>query len=144
VKFLRKFTEENGNIFTTNYDLLLYWAIMENQSSIKSFLNDIQSSSKKKNVKNCLDFLSINDGFSKENNKMKWIEGKYNQSKQNVYYLHGALHLFAEDNNTYKINRNWNNLFCNLLTQIHSNLDRKTQLLIILEGDSQRKLEAIN
>ena len=78
-KFLNPFLQNGGKIFSTNYDILLYWILMRNEN-IKS-----------------------NDGFG----RFKIEEGQDNQEAiysdliwgenkngQNTFYLHGALPLF--------------------------------------------------
>ncbi len=57
-----------GQVFTTNYDLLLYWTLM-------------------RRVKG----LSANDGFG--GRPLVWSR----RTEQAIFYLHGALHLFETD-----------------------------------------------
>lgn len=79
--FLGLFLQNKGQIFTTNYDLLLYWVLMRNKLTNSS------------------------DGFgygdedddewfpteARDESSLKW--GKF-RDIQNIHYLHGALHLF--------------------------------------------------
>jgi hypothetical protein len=77
--FLSDYIAHGGKIFTTNYDLLLYWVLMRNKID------------------------GHNDGFGQEFEgfdsttgdaefaDLAW--GKY-KNDQVVFYLHGALHLF--------------------------------------------------
>ena len=64
-----------GHIFTLNYDLLLYWALVKCEPR-------------------------GNDGFLPNSNKLLW---KGPNSEQGVHYLHGALHLFEKDDTVEKI-----------------------------------------
>lgn len=63
-----------GKVFTTNYDLLLYWTLMRR-----------------------VDDLAANDGF--RGKPLTWQP----QVMQAVFYLHGALHLFEKDGVTQKL-----------------------------------------
>jgi hypothetical protein len=80
--FLHQFLDTEGQIFSTNYDLLLYWVLMR-----QNFANAI-------------------DGFGREllnpieaargEEAQDWSELRWgpNKSRQNIHYLHGALPLF--------------------------------------------------
>ncbi len=81
-RFVNRFLKTGGSIFTSNYDLLLYWVLM------------------RQGIPNAC------DGFGREllnpievENKTEeadWSELRWgpNRSKQNVFYVHGALPLF--------------------------------------------------
>ncbi len=117
-KFLSKFSK----IFTTNYDLLLYWICMESKSNFIS--------------------CPINDGFGlfdpPDINDLGWIHPE----KQNFYYLHGALHLFDDSyGNVFKLRRD-NNI--SLRNQIFERISNGSYPLVIFEGKHQQKLEKIN
>jgi hypothetical protein len=58
-----------GRVFTTNYDLFLYWVLMQRQTRLRLY-----------------------DGFDSEG---LWREGRAHETF--VFYLHGALHHFEED-----------------------------------------------
>lgn len=73
IDFISRF----NNIFTLNYDHLLYWAIMD--------IND-----------------SYNDGFSYNSPYDNIWTNRWDN--QNIFYLHGANFLFADNcNNTFKV-----------------------------------------
>ena len=57
------------NIFTTNYDLLTYWALIE-----------LWKNNRK-----------VNDGFSTKNNSLVFDHENFDSHALNFYYLHGAL-----------------------------------------------------
>lgn len=63
-----------GKVFTTNYDLLLYWTLVRRMKG-----------------------LAANDGF--HGRPLAWER----QDQQAVFYLHGALHLFERDGVTRKL-----------------------------------------
>lgn len=64
-----------GKIFSTNYDLLLYWTLMRRGAALK-----------------------FNDGF-RGRNPLSWLK----QAEQSIFYLHGALHLFEVGGVTQKL-----------------------------------------
>ncbi len=125
-----KFISNFNNIFTLNYDLLLYWVIMyavnfyqKNQSKYKNY------------VKNP-DFYP-RDGFDNNPNgdDCIWCKDKW---QQNVFYLHGGLHLFYDSQNTYKLisDRNNNRSISDKTTFW---LEKGVSPLVITEGNSKDK-----
>lgn len=78
-KSTRVFLNHFGKIFTTNYDLLLYWSLCRN---IDGKI-----------------LAGWRDGFSGENGHLSWDKG----NDQNSYYLHGAMHLFMDSPDVDKI-----------------------------------------
>lgn len=79
--FLKIFLDSNGHLFSTNYDLLLYWVLM------------------RQNIPNAIDGFGReleNPMETKHGKEPEWSELRWgpNASKQNVHYLHGALPLF--------------------------------------------------
>ena len=90
-KFLNNYLLNNGYIFSTNYDLLLYWVLMRNN------------------------FGKAVDGFGREllNDPDEFVpnwEPEYstdliwgiNKDEQSIFYLHGALPLFDTGINVIK------------------------------------------
>lgn len=69
-------------IFSTNYDLLLYWVVMRsnNKNCIDGFGRDIENDTREYIPDEDLEF-----------SELRW--GKHKDS-QNIFYLHGALHIF--------------------------------------------------
>lgn len=119
INFISKFDQ----IFTTNYDLLLYWIIMDNFKSYK------------------------NDGFGYPPVPVEphlshpiWL----NELKQNTFYLHGSFHLYSS-NYTYKeVATNYENEYMPLLQKIKNKIDNNEYPLIVFEGSSAEKLLTIN
>lgn len=82
-KITLKFLSNFNYIFTLNYDLLLYWLLMYNLVELKKEFGDLK------------------DGYvGCEEYYREWA--KFNDW-QNVFYLHGALHLFYKNRDAYKI-----------------------------------------
>ncbi len=115
LSFLSKFE----NIFTVNYDLLLYWLIIFNIKDCDKFWGD------------------MNDGFSE--NSPKDCIWPYNLSViPNIFYLHGGLHLFHNERDTYKIKYD-NENGVSLLKQIKAYIKYNIYPLVITEGNSNDK-----
>lgn len=118
LSFLSSFT----NIFTVNYDLLLYWSIIFNIKDNNKFWGD------------------MNDGFS-WNSPKDCIWKPYSLKLKvipNVFYLHGGLHLFHNERDTFKITYDNENKIC-LLDQIKAYINNDISPLVITEGNSKDK-----
>lgn len=105
-------------IYTTNYDLLLYWAIMtENPPRFKDY------------------FWSENDSFDIDYSELFHAEDKI------ILYLHGALHLVKStlSGKTRKLTASSRNL----LAQFGQSLDSGETPLFVTEGRPHDKLAAI-
>ena len=125
-----KFISNFNNIFTLNYDLLLYWVIMY---AVNFYHEDLFGY--KNYVKNP-DFYP-RDGFANNPNgdDCIWEKDKW---EQNVFYLHGGLHLFYDSQNTYKLisDRNNNQSISDKTIFL---LTRGISPLVITEGNSKDK-----
>ena len=109
------FLKQFDTVFTTNYDLLLYWA---------SLFDGL---------------FPFEDGFGREVN----TDDDYcvflptGSSNKHIYFLHGALHLYTQSGEVRK--RVWINTGLPLMEQIRSALDERRYPLIVSEGDSASK-----
>jgi hypothetical protein len=116
--FLRKF----DHIFTLNYDVLLYWALMQTE----------------------VDNLPLrpDDGFRhpEEDPDLPYVSWQQANSAT-VYFLHGALHLF--DRATEITKYTWSKTDKAIVDQIREALDRDEFPLFVAEGTSKSKLERI-
>lgn len=81
-RFLRPFLQTEGHIFTTNYDLLLYWVLMRNEvmDAVDGFGRDRENPED--------EFVPEEE---LEYSELRW--GKHRKD-QVIHYLHGALPLF--------------------------------------------------
>lgn len=89
-KFLKPYLEK-GKVFTLNYDLLPYWAVVK--------IADLSEADRNKN--SLLNVPDFNEGFTEfTNGRWVWRQG----GKQNVFYCHGALNFEynSDANETYK------------------------------------------
>ncbi|AMP90223.1 DUF4917 family protein [Legionella pneumophila] len=129
LRLLSKFSK----IFTTNYDLLLYWIIMERNSPILSLfeLKDFDIST-----------LPTDDGFSrgKSTNGLLLWKPEHNYREQQIFYLHGSLFIIEIDDFYLKIESNNEGY---ILDQLESSLISGQQPLIVLEGSSAHKADKI-
>jgi hypothetical protein len=113
------FLEQFGEVFTLNYDLLLYWAMGSNG------------------------FRSFDDGFRRS------ADGDLEHLRpenQTVHFLHGALHLWEEadlggEPITYK--KEWTR-GSTLIEALRAALDRGRYPLVVMEGTARQKQTAID
>jgi hypothetical protein len=112
----------NGSVYTVNYDLLLYWTLLQ----------DLEPE------------VSNDDGFraDAEDPDAEWViwDG-YAGHSQRVHYLHGGLHLYDAGNVLKKIT--WARTGVPLIDQIRAALDRNDYPLVVTEGASDEKLAKI-
>lgn len=108
--------------FTVNYDLLLYWAVMQSEIEPQ---------------------VSSDDAFRRSESG----EGEYvswepeNTDYQKLYYLHGALHIFDSQIEVQKYT--WAGTGLRLIDQIRDALDRGLYPLFVAEGETQQKYARI-
>ncbi|MBY5959605.1 DUF4917 family protein [Membranicola marinus] len=126
--FLHEYLKKDGKVFSTNYDLLLYWVLMRNESKY------------------------ANDGFGKEHlnpvetrrgqeeakyGDLNW--GKYKEM-QKIFYVHGTLPIFdtgiAIEKEVYT-NRKY------LLENIKDRMNNKDYPVFVTAGNGEEKLEHI-
>ena len=123
--FLKTFLGTGGNLYSTNYDLLLYWVLMRNED------------------------LPHVDGFGPqlENpddppedrvwSDLRW--GKY-RDEQNVFYLHGALPFFDDGVAVVKEQYSEHNY---LLQNISARMEKGEYPIFVTAGDGRQKLTHI-
>ena len=119
--FLRNF---DGSVYTANYDLLLYWVLMHFKDTAQK--------------------IRCNDGFQKDEDEpeadfVSWDGGSGH--KQNIFFLHGALHVFDAETKIEKFT--WSNTGIRLIDQIRAALDSNKFPLFVSEGSSAEKRKAI-
>jgi hypothetical protein len=128
--FLANFIQVGGYVFYLNYDLLMYWVLM----------NSLDKPD---------EVLKCNDGFGRDayvsgdhvefSDYLSW-QGK--SSGQNVHYLHGAIHLFDTSGHLEKFS--WVDSGFPLLEQTKKAFNVGKFPLFVSEGDSEKKLQRIN
>ena len=122
-------SKNNGYVFTLNYDLLLYWTLMnEGNPFAESKIN-----------------LEKNDGFGNEfdNHDAEYVvwQGDSGAHGQTVVFLHGALHLFDAGSELQKFT--WVRSGLPLIDQIRSAMDENKFPIFVSEGSSQQKKDKI-
>ena len=119
IDFLKPYT----HVFTTNYDLLLYWCTMQGLTSAN---------------------LQFGDGFRTsvdDPGAEHVVFSKRIGSEKGIFYLHGALHIFEEDGETRK--HCWNRSGERLTSHVLQALKHNRFPLFVAEGTSLQKLEHI-
>lgn len=128
-KFLNVFLENEGNVFTTNYDILLYWVLMRNSDSIKAAIDGFG-----RERENPDEYVEEED---LEYSELRW--GKH-KSEQNVHYLHGALPIFDTGIDIVKEEYDGQNY---ILDNIKARIEKKEYPVFVTAGDGQEKLRHI-
>lgn len=118
----KAFLKNFKTYYTINYDLLLYWALMQDQIAPD---------------------LKCDDGFrtpeAGESAYVTWEPD--NTRSQTVHYLHGALHLFDAGTEIQKYT--WTNTGTPLIEQVRQALDNNLYPLFVAGGLSRDKLDRI-
>lgn len=118
VEFLKPF----GTIYSTNYDMLLYWTVM--QSMEDASRGDVRR----------------DDGFREARPSDAYVVwDPFNVDGQNVHYLHGALHLYLDESRGELQKLTWRRTSRTLLDQIRSQLASERYPLMVSEGSSEEK-----
>lgn len=125
--FLRLFLESGGNIYTTNYDLLLYWVLMRQgvANPVDGFGRELENP------------VEASEGEEQEWSELRWGP---NQAEQNIHYLHGALHLFDSRADVIKEQYDSNGY---LLENISTRLDEGSYPIFVTAGNGEEKLDHI-
>lgn len=125
--FLKTFLDEGNHIFTTNYDVLLYWVLMRNQSKISNAIDGFG-----RERVNPDEYVSEEE---LEYSELRW--GKH-KDQQNVHYLHGALPIF--DTGTEIVKEEYKTGQQYLMTKIEERLKRKEYPIFVTAGNGEEKL----
>lgn len=126
--FLKEYLDKEGHIFTTNYDLLLYWVLMRNQSNLKNIIDGFGREYIEKD--------EFENNFEPEFGDLEWGP---NQHEQKVHYVHGALHIF--DAGVSIIKEIFDGDY--LLDNVKKRIDNKEYPVFVTAGDGNQKLEHI-
>lgn len=123
----QQFLSNFHTTYTFNYDLLLYWTHMHRESEAEIQSDDgFRTSSE-----------DVDTGI--ESDYVVWEAGQSHE--QNMWFLHGALHVF--DSGTEIRKYTWNRTGVRLIEQIRDALSRDFFPLFVAEGSSNEKLERI-
>lgn len=126
-EFLNSFLTTGGSIFTTNYDLLLYWVLLRGAvpNHVDGFGREL-----------------LNPVESRNGEEQDWSELRWgpNQDRQNVHYLHGALPLFDTGLDIVKEEYTGDAF---LLENISTRLKKGEYPVFVTAGNGDEKLERI-
>jgi len=125
--FLKIFLDSGGSIYSTNYDLLLYWVLMRN-----SVVNHVDGCGRE--LENPDEFVPHEEQIWSE---LTW--GKH-RDDQNVFYLHGALPFFDAGVSVVKEEYDVYNY---LLQKISARMDKGEYPIFVTAGDGEQKLRHI-
>jgi hypothetical protein len=129
-KFLSHFLggENGGQVYTLNYDLLLYWALMHDDPPFEPATA-----------------LAKNDGFGndEEDPQADYVvwQGEAAAHSARVHFLHGALHLFDAGAELKKYT--WVRKGTPLIVQIREAINANAFPLYVAEGSSLQKKKKI-
>ena len=121
------FLDNFDTTYTFNYDLLLYWTHMHRENRA-----DVQSDDGLRTSQS-----DIESGIPSD--YVVWESGQSHD--QNMWFLHGALHVF--DSGTEIQKYTWNRTGVRLIEQIREALSRDFFPLFVAEGSSAEKFERI-
>lgn len=117
----RRFLANFERVYTLNYDLLLYWAYMQDEIEPE---------------------IECDDGFRHPDEPQEYVTWEVeNTFDQKIYYIHGALHLFDAGHELQKYT--WTNTGVRLIDQVRTALAASKYPLFVSEGDSEEKLARI-
>ena len=123
-QFCKDFLKNFACIYSLNYDLLLYWVCMHTLEDDEKIISD--------------------DGFRKPygNEEANYVTWEPNNSRsQNLWFLHGALHLFDAG---YELRKyTWKNTNIRLIDQIRAALKSNLFPVFVSEGKSKEKVDRI-
>ncbi|MCK5494314.1 MAG: DUF4917 family protein, partial [Candidatus Omnitrophica bacterium] len=126
--FLKEYLDNNGHVFSTNYDLLLYWVLMSNQEYINNIIDGFG--------KEYIEKDEYDPDFEPEFGDLDWGP---NMADQRVHYVHGALHIFDEGTSITKEKYEEDYL----LTNIKKRIDKKEYPVFVTAGEGKQKLAHI-
>jgi hypothetical protein len=125
-RFLENFigTDNDGQVYTLNYDLLLYWTVMHEDMPFGEEIS-----------------LSTNDAFGNDEDDpdadyVVW-QGETAAHSAKIHFLHGALHLFDAGNELQKFT--WVRTNTRLIDQARVAIGLNKFPLFVSEGTSAQK-----
>ncbi len=119
-KSCRSFLSRFNHIYTLNYDVLLYWALMH------SDVDELR--------------LAPDDGFRHPEREEIYVTWQQGQSAT-IHYLHGALHLF--DSGAEVVKYTWSKADTPIVEQVRKALSENKYPLFVAEGNTESKLDKI-
>jgi hypothetical protein len=126
-KFLSTYLDCGGNIFTTNYDILLYWVLMRSEirNPIDGFGREV---------------LNIGEYTSEDEVELSELIWGINKKNQNIHYVHGALPIFDTGIDIIKEEYDGEHY---LLENIEERIEQKEYPVFVTSGNGDDKLSHI-
>ncbi len=127
-QFVNRFLETGGSIFTSNYDLLLYWVLMRQgiPNACDGFGREL------------LNPIEVEKGIeAPEWSALRWGP---NRTKQNVFYVHGSLPLFDTGTEVEKEQYDEEGY---LLENINTRIEANDYPVFVTAGNGEDKLAQI-
>jgi hypothetical protein len=127
-EFLQTFVSTGGSLYSTNYDLLLYWVLMRNNLF--------------EHIDGCGRELENDIGEYMKPEDQIWSDLMWGKRRdnQNVFYLHGALQFF--DNGVAILKEEYT-AYSYLLQNIGARMEKGEYPIFVTAGDGQQKLKHI-
>ncbi len=129
--FFNHFLSSGGSIYTTNYDLLMYWVIMRNLSKLQHACDGFGNGE-------CLNPDEVELGEEAEYADLHWGP---NKNKQNIHYVHGGLPLFDDGFDIIKEKYSSDSGY--LLENINKRIKEGQYPIFVTAGDGEQKLNHI-
>lgn len=111
----RQFLHHFEDVFSLNYDLLLYWVVNSGGGTLR---------------------VPRQDGFGWDGGGLRWSSNR----TQRLHFLHGAIHLFVEDRRLSKIRYAQHG---RIVDELRARLSLEVDPLIITEGKREEKEQRI-
>lgn len=126
-KFLDHFLSQGGKIYSTNYDLLLYWVLMRNESklAIDGFGRELENPE------------DVIKGEEQEWSELRW---GVNKERQTIFYLHGTLPIF--DTGIEIVKEEYDSQHY-LLQKVSERMENKAYPIFVTAGNALEKLNHI-
>lgn len=127
--FLKEFLDNDGHVFTSNYDLLLYWVLMRYQDNIANVIDGFG--------RDYVEQDEYKSNFEPEFGELEWGP---NSQKQHIHYIHGALHIF--DTGISIVKEVYDGAEC-LLSNIKKRIENREYPVFVTAGNGNQKKEHI-
>lgn len=125
--FLQEYLSKGGFVFSSNYDLLLYWVLMRNEAAnaVDGFGRDLETD---------LNSGEYVDPTDLEFSELRW--GKHKES-MSVFHLHGTLPFFDTGVHVIKVEYDKEHY---LLDNVKLRIEEKQYPIFVTAGSGQEKL----
>ncbi|MBN4053236.1 DUF4917 family protein [bacterium AH-315-L15] len=127
--FLVRYLSGGKKVFTTNYDVLLYWVLMRNHHKLPDHVDGFG-----RDLENDDEYVPEDE---REYSELRW--GR-NREGQNIFYVHGTLPIFDTGIEIVKEEYDTSNY---LMENIESRLDKQEYPIFVTAGNGQEKLTHI-